>query len=386
MNVDQPDTTTTCEVCLDSDGAWVRAEIGLGARSLLIQPIEGDVGAVWLPYVDIRQLDEVDRSPTAAPGVRHLEIGLRDGRRPQVMLEGSVVEALLVALAPAQSVPSEAPPRPAEFDIGGPLPALAPTSAPPSPPPLDVSAPSASPFRPLDRAPLPEHTAPAGPFPSPDPAGSDATAMESAGAGSGGSSSRRNAITIGVALLALIALIALAVAVFTGGESDDVVAPDTSSPAPTTTAAETTTVPPLPSDPSDVLSVTALDVTTVTSDEGRSLYVGFEVRNLGDEEIAAYDLLLTVTVDEPAPAAATFQLGCATAPLGAGSSRQGQFRPDDTEANREQFSNCTVGGWPVDPADPAQVGLADGLAAGAVARTDVELTSVTLADGTTLAP
>jgi len=352
---------------------------------MLIQPIEGDAGAVWVPYVDIRQLDEIDRSPTAAPGVRHLEIGLRDGRRPQVVLEGSVVDALLAALGAAQSVPSQAPPRPAEFDIGGPPPTLAPTSAPLPPPPVDVGAASASPFSPLDRVPLAEHAAPAGLFPSPERPASDPTGANTNVPDTNGSSSRRNAIIIGGAVLALIALIVLAVAVFTGGDSNDVAVPDTSSPAPTTTA-ETTTVPPAPSVPSEALSVTALDVTTVTSDEGRSLYVGFEVRNLGDEEIAAYDLLLTVTVDEPAPAAATFQLGCATAPLGAGSSRQGQFRPDDTEANREQFSNCTVGGWPVDPADPAQVGLADGLAAGAAARTDVELTSVTLADGTTLAP
>ena len=160
MNVDQPDTTTTCEVCLDGDGPWVRAELGLGARSMLIQPIEGDGGAVWVPYVDVRQLDEIDRSPTAAPGVRHLEIGLRDGRRPQVVLQSSAVEGLLAALATAQSEPTQEPPRPAEFDIGGPPPTLASPSAPP-PSPVDVSAPAASPFSPLDLAPQPEHTVPA---------------------------------------------------------------------------------------------------------------------------------------------------------------------------------------------------------------------------------
>ena len=92
------------------------------------------------------------------------------------------------------------------------------------------------------------------------------------------------------------------------------------------------------------------------------------MRNLGEEDITAYDLLVTVSVDRTSLTTATFELSCATTPLPAGSSRQGQYRPDDAEANREQFSNCTVGGWPVDPADPAQVGLADALGAGAVAN------------------
>ena len=161
---------------------------------------------------------------------------------------------------------------------------------------------------------------------------------------------------IGGVLLALIALVVLAFMVFAGGDSDDGAAPDASSPASTTTAA-----PAAPSEPSDVLSVTALDVTPVTSDEGQSLYIDFEVRNLGEQDINAYGLLVTVSVDRAALTTATFELDCATMPLPAGASRQGQYRPDDAEANREQFSNCTVGGWPVDPADPAQIGLAEAL-------------------------
>ncbi len=333
---------------------------------MLVQPIEGDGAAIWVPYVDIAQLDEIDDSDQVG---RHVDVGLRDGRRVEVVFDEIVLQSLLAALAASQATGPAAPVKPAEFDIGGPPPSLHQTPSPP-----DVSARPASPFSPLDRAASPTTATPAFPV-------DDVAPGATAGHDSGPRGSRRTLVLAGVGVLALIALIIGAFLVLSGGDDTDVATPDTTASTTSTTSSPTT---PPAQVPDDALSVTALGVTAISTDEGRSLYADFQVNNLSDTEIASYELRLTVAVDGAAPASATFNLTCSAQPLPAGASLQGAYVQGDAELNRDQFSNCTVAGWPVSPDNPDQVALADALTAGVAPRTSVELRSVTLADGTRL--
>ncbi len=435
MNLEAPETTSTCPVRLGSDQPWIHAEVGLGVRSLLVQPIDADDGATWIPYEDVSRLDEVDRTES---GHRQVVLDLRNGQQIDAVLDDLILDAFVSALAASRAQPPAAPVKPVEFDLGtapadisGSPAAAAPFSVPaPSSTPTDVGSggtastamfgaspdtaaapadisgspvgattsppgapPPLTPFSPIDTvsaggaAPLGTETGRNGMFGAETNSGAPTTAPAPEPTQKR-ALPRRALLLAALGLVVLLALIGGAVMLFSGDDSETANTGDTAEePGPDGVAAESPTTvaaPAVPTTPDEVLAVEASGVSMASGPEGRSLYASFDVRSLADQPIVSYELLLDVAATGAASTSNQFPLRCTTEPLAAGDTRSGTYLSGGAEQNAAGFANCTIAGWPIDAADPQQLALADALDAGAGPQFTVELVSATLADGTAL--
>lgn len=420
MSTEQPTLSTACAARLGPTEPWTTTEVGFGVRSLLVQPLDGDSGARWIPHDDITSVEQLG---SQHPGFEVVRVALRDGGELSLQLDEATTARFLTALSTSQHAHDAQPVRPAEFDIGT-APLAPPEVLGPEPPEVSPTpgATSASPFGTAGPA---AHTAPVDsrPVGAPDDDGAvDAAAWplapeppmsplvassvvdgptaatpppevtptpSSAPEPVAAPVDRRRRLLLALLVVALAAIAVVVFVLVRGGDSAEpatdpttTAAPDTTAAAPTT--AETSDPAPdvaAPSDPADALAIRVAGVDANTTSDPAALYVAFDVTNLAESAVDVYVVDLSIEVGASSWATS---LTCASAPLEPGASRIGSYDPVDTAGNAAQLADCSLAGWPVDSQDPAQVAVTAAVAAGSEATSTATVRQVRLADGTEL--